>query len=178
MENIRKEVLKTARKIEGDSIYLGKGHYHASIFWSSMNYWIGVPIAAIAAVISALTFTKYHIAAGVLAILVSMLTALTTFLNPNEKSGSHYNSFNSYKSLANKINIFCTVDSLFETSKMNLVNKLKEFENEFDELNQNSPQIPKWALNKAKNCLNNKKADDLFCRKKDNMSSELPDIKK
>lgn len=40
-----------------------------------------------------------------------------------------------------------------ETSESALVNKLKEFELERDELNLNSPLIPKWALRKTRDCL-------------------------
>jgi len=168
MENIKKEIIRTAKKIEEDSCYLGKGHYHAAVFWSNMNYWIGIPIAVTAAITSALALTSYHIIAGVLAIIVSILTALTTFLNPNEKASTHYNSYNGYKALMYKIGIFCSVDSMLESSKQNLVNKLKEFEIEFDELNQNSPQIPKWALKKARNSNNILNSNKLFCVRKEN----------
>jgi hypothetical protein len=51
------------------------------------------------------------------------------------------------------INIFCKVDCAIETSKTLLLNRLKEFEIQRDELNQNSPFIPFWAQKKAEKCV-------------------------
>ncbi|MFX4261706.1 hypothetical protein ACOBQJ_05855 [Pelotomaculum propionicicum] len=50
------------------------------------------------------------------------------------------------------INIFCKVDCAIETSKSLLLIRLKEYEIQRDELNQNSPFIPFWAQKKAEKC--------------------------
>lgn len=163
MESAKKEILQEAKKIEADSIFFAKGHFHAAFFWSNMHFWIGIPTTIIAAITSAFALTQYHIVAGILAVLISILAGITTFINPNDKANSNFNSANSYGTLANNINIFINVDSIMETSELALVNKLKEFEVERDELNLNSPLIPKWALKKTRDCLKKGGLSDDFC---------------
>ncbi len=85
-----------------------------------------------------------------MAIIVTAFTAVTTFLNPNEKANSHRNAGNKHNSLRNKARIFCDIDSCGEDSIQELTKQLKELAKQRDELNQNSPQIPRWAYKKAK----------------------------
>ena len=96
---IKENLIKEARRIEEDSLYSAKGHFVAANFWTNFHLWIGVPTAILAAIAgaSALShFGNHHVLAGILAIIVTALTAVTTFLNPNEKASSHRNAGNKY----------------------------------------------------------------------------------
>jgi hypothetical protein len=150
----KENLIKEARRIEEDSLYSAKGHFVAAIFWTNFHLWIGVPTAILAAIAgaSALSqFDNHNIVAGILAIIVTALTAITTFLNPNEKANSHLNAGNKYNSLRNKARIFCEIDSCGENNSIQeLTKQLKELAKQRNELNQNSPQIPRWAFKRAK----------------------------
>lgn len=155
MENMAKEnLIKEARRIEEDSLYSAKGHFVAANFWSNFHLWIGVPttiLAAIAGVSALSQFDNHNIIAGFLAIIVAALTAVTTFLNPNERANSHLNAGNKYNSLRNEARIFCEIDSCGENNSIQEITKqLKELAKQRDELNQNSPQIPRWAFKRAR----------------------------
>ena len=151
--DIKDNMLKEARRIEEDTLYSAKGQFVAANFWANFHLWIGVPTAILAAIAgaSALSqFENHNIIAGILAIIVTAFTAVTTFLNPNEKANSHRNAGNKHNSLRNKARIFCDIDSCGEDSIQELTKQLKELAKQRDELNQNSPQIPRWAYKKAK----------------------------
>ncbi len=161
-DNIKENMIKEARRIEEDSLYSAKGHFVAANFWTNFHLWIGVPTAILAAIAgaSALSqFDNHNIIAGILAIVVTALTAVTTFLNPNEKANSHRNAGNKYNSLRNKARIFCEIDSCGEDSDQELTKQLKELAKQRDGLNQNSPQIPIRAYKKARKGIEEGEAD-------------------
>ena len=162
MESIKECIIKEAKRIEEDSLYSAKGHFVAANFWTNFHLWIGVPTAIVSAIagVSALSqFDNHNIIAGTLAIIVAALVAVTTFLNPNEKADSHRNVGNTYNSLRNKARIFCEIDSCRENSDQEIIRHLKELAKQRDELNQNSPQIPRWAFKKARKGIEEGEAD-------------------
>ena len=151
--DIKDNILKEARRIEEDSLCSAKGHFVVANFWMNFHLWIGVPTAILAAIAgaSALSqFDNHNIIAGILAIVVTALTAVTTFLNPNEKANSHQNAGNKFISLRNKARIFCEIDCCEEDSDQELAKQLKELAKQRDELNQDSPLIPIRAYKKAR----------------------------
>lgn len=153
METLKVKIIKEVKRIEEDSLYSAKGHFVAANFWTNFHLWIGVPTAILAAIAgaSALSqFENHNIIAGILAIIVTALTAVTTFLNPNEKVNSHLNAGNKYNSLRNKARIFFEIDTYGDDSNHNFIKQLKDLANQRDDLNQNSPQIPKWAFERAR----------------------------
>ncbi|PIR85045.1 hypothetical protein COU15_02625 [Candidatus Kaiserbacteria bacterium CG10_big_fil_rev_8_21_14_0_10_45_20] len=148
----KEKIIKEAKRIEEDSLYSSKGHFYAAQFWTNLHLWIGVPATILAAVAgaSALSqFDNHQIIAGVLAILVAALSAVSTFINPNENAAIHHNAGNRYNSLKNRARIFSEIDVDVESDEDLLV-KLRTLSAERDELNEKSPQIPKWAFRKAR----------------------------
>jgi hypothetical protein len=144
---------REARRVEEDTLYSAKGHFEAARIWSSLHLWLGIPISVLAAVAgaSALSqFDNHNTVAGVLAILVSVLAAVNTFLNPNERANAHLNAGNRFNSLRNRARIFCEIDSLSQMEEKELVQHLKELSSERDELNQGSPQISRSAFKRAR----------------------------
>lgn len=152
MQTIKEKIMKEARRVEEDSLYSAKGHFIAASFWSNFHLWMGVPTAVLAVIAGAsafLEFASHNIVAGILAIIVTALATVTIFLNPNEKANSHQNAGNRYNSLRNKSRIFCDIYCYGENPDQELVKVLEELVKHRDELNQNSPQIPRWAYEKA-----------------------------
>lgn len=151
-ESTKEKIIREAKRIEEDCIYSAKGHYYSGQFWSSLHLWIGVPTAVLAAIAgaSALSqFDNHNILAGILAIIVSALTAVTTFLNPNEKANIHRNAGNAYNSLKNRTRILREINVDFADEK-ELWLELNKLSSERDELNGKSPLVLRRAFKKAR----------------------------
>jgi len=148
----KEKIIKEAKRIEEDSLYSSKGHFYAAQFWTNLHLWIGIPatiLAAIAGASALSQFDNHQIIAGVLAILVAALSAVSTFVNPNEKAAIHHSAGNRYNSLKNRARIFSEIDVGIESDE-SLLAKLRTLSAERDELNEKSPQIPKWAFRRAR----------------------------
>jgi hypothetical protein len=149
----KEEIIREAKRIEEALLYSSKGHFVASHFWQTFHLWIGIPAVILSATAGASAFAAFdhsHVVAGVISIVVAVLSAIITFLNPNEKRASHLTAGNHYDSLMNKIRIFWSIDCWREESEQVLTEKLKYFSEQKDRLNEGCPQIPPWAYSRAK----------------------------
>lgn len=147
------EIIKEAQRIEESALYSAKGHFVAANFWTNFHLWIGIPMVLLAAIAGASALSQFdpkHIVAGIISIIVADLSGVMTFLNPNEKASTHLNAGNNYDALQNKVRMFWSIDCWKEESEQVLTEKLKYFSEQKDRLNQSSPQIPRWAYQKAK----------------------------
>ena len=109
--NTKEKIVNEAQRIEEDSLYSAKGHFYAAQFWESFHLWVGVPTSIIAAIAGTSALNEAHILAGVLAMLVAGLTAIITFVNPNEKANAHHTAGNAYNSLNNDSRIFHDIEA-------------------------------------------------------------------
>lgn len=152
--SIAKEaIIKEAKRLEENCLYSAKGHLVEARFWSNFHLWIGIPTVILAAVAGTAALVKFdpnNIIAGILSILVVILTSISTFLNPKDRANIHLVSGNNYDSLLTRVRIFWTIDCWREDSEEILTVKLKELSNEKERLNRECPQIFKWAYKKAK----------------------------
>jgi hypothetical protein len=106
VEPIRIKNVEEAKRIENDALYSAKGHYEAAKYWTRFHLTIGISTAILSAIAGASAlaqFDNHNIIAGFLAIIVAALTAVATFLNPNEKANAHQNVGNKYNALRNKV---------------------------------------------------------------------------
>ncbi len=145
------QVAREARRIEEDTLYSAKGHFSAAHVWGNLHLWLGVPAALIAGVagVSALAeFDNHGTVAAVLALTVAALTAVATFLKPEERVAQHREYGNRYNALRNRSRIFADIE--VTTLDERLVDRLLDLSGERDELNQTAPQIPRWAFRRAK----------------------------
>jgi hypothetical protein len=78
------------------------------------------------------------------------LTAVSTFLNPNEKANRHQNAGNDFNSLRNKARIFQKIEVNTVADEKELVKMLRQLNDERSRLNKDAPQIPHRAYEKAK----------------------------
>ena len=71
-------------------------------------------------------------------------------MNPNKREAAHLAAGNAFERLHNEARVFWSVDCLLEKSDVVLSNKLRDMIDRKSDLNGKSPQIPKWAYQKAK----------------------------
>lgn len=145
LDNIKKECLR----IEEDAIHSAKGHYNASNSFKNVHYWIGVPTVIFSAWAGVDVFSNNANYAGYLALLVTTLAVLQTFINADDKAVKHKNSGNEFNSLKNQTRLMREVE-INKLTEIEAVEKIKLLSSKRDELNKISLQIPNRSFKKAK----------------------------
>ena len=146
-------IINEAKRIEENCLHTSKSHFVVAHFWTKFHLLMGIPTAVLAAIAGTIAFASFKYGnsiAGVLSIIVTILSAVATFLNPKECSNTHLTAGNNYDSLLTRVRIFWTIDCRREESIDILSDKLKDFAVERDRLNRDCPQPSKWAYKKAK----------------------------
>lgn len=149
----REEAIKEAKRIEESLLYSSKGHFAAAQFWSRFHLWIGIPMVVFAALAGAAALRHFDSDgtwAGSFSLVVVVLSAVMTFLNPNEKASAHLNAGNSYDALMNKVRLFWSIECWRQDTDDVVGERVANLSDQKDKLNQNCPQIQFWAYRKAK----------------------------
>jgi hypothetical protein len=133
-------------RIEEDSTFSSKGHFESARFWGATNLILGTISAIVAAIAGLSAFNEHPVTAGFLAVFSATLTAILTYINPSKRSNSHLNAGNLYKGLQNDTRVFRKVEILEMDSQKDQVEVVKELSQRRNELNQNSPQVPRFAF--------------------------------
>ena len=156
---LKEELRKEAGRIQEDTLYTAKSHFIYSEFWGKMHLYIGLPTAIIAAIAGVSALKDMSTLAGVLAILVAALSALSTFLNTKNRQIEHSICGNRYLELRNCSRIFAEIEILSDKDINELKDALIELAQRRDSLNIASPQPPKWAYKQACAGIANGEAD-------------------
>ena len=155
-------IVKEAKRIGENCLYTSKSHFVAEHFWNNFHLWIGIPTMILAAVAGTIVFADVpnnNLIAGIISIAVTILTAITTFLNPKESSNTHHTAGSNYDSLLTRVRIFWTIDCRVEESIDVLTSKLRDFSEQRERLNHDCSQPPKWAYRIAKKGIEEGEAD-------------------
>ena len=150
---MRQKIFKEAKRIEEDCLFSAKGHFCAAQRWASIHLWLGIPAAILAAVAGASALSKFNnhnIIAGIFAIAVSALAAVSTFLNPNEKATNHRYAGDQYNNLRNKVRLLAEIELDLTIDEKAILAELKDINEERNEFSLKLPLIPRWAYRKAK----------------------------
>lgn len=142
------EIIREAKRIEESALYSSKGHFAAASIWRMIHFCIGLPATVLAAIAAAAAFSEFdsgHRLGGWISIGVAALSALATFLNPNERAAAHLEAANSFGSLQDRARIFWTIDCWAGDSDSTLNRRLKDFVEEKSESNRKSSQIFRLA---------------------------------
>jgi hypothetical protein len=153
----RNEIIREAQRLEESTLFSFKGHHCAASIWKNRHLLLGIPTVIISAVVGAAAFSTFAAdyplvgaIAGVLSVTVAVLSAVTTFLDPNQKENAHFVAAHGYDKLNNDSRIFWTIECWQEESTDVLASRLKTLVDKKNELNSTSPQIPGRAYKKAK----------------------------
>jgi hypothetical protein len=158
----KEQIIEEAQRLYRDCLYTSRSHFIVARFWQNLHLWVGVPTVILAGVTGTLAFAEFRQLAGILSIIIVVLTSITTFLNPKEQANSHRTAGNNYDSLMSKIRIFWSIDCWREDSDSLLTEKLKSYSEERDRLNRDCSQPFKWACKRAKQAIQEGEADYLL----------------
>jgi len=168
MEDIKQKIINEVKRIEEDSLFSSKGHFFAARRWNNLHLMLGIPAIVFAAISGTLSFSgsvKPDIFAGGLSLLVAILAALITFLNPNEKTNLHHKAGNSYDALKNSARIFSNIGINTPATDEKLYDQVRDLNSIRTDLNQSSPGIPQFAYKQAKRSIDLGEADYHIDRK-------------
>lgn len=82
---ISDKVVAELLRMEEDCTHSGKAHFNAATRWTRWNYIFGIPSVGLSALAGGAFFQDYAVSAGLMSSGVTVLTALMTFLKPDEK---------------------------------------------------------------------------------------------
>ena len=147
------EILRSeARIVESRTSIRARAHFRASSFWSNIQLSVGGVAAVLSAIAGASALSQLdarNVIAGVLALAVTTLTAVATFLNPSERANAHLRAGNAYLALENRARLFYRMDLLLAKPDNDLQRRLTRLVDELNELNTTSPQPPTRIFKKA-----------------------------
>jgi hypothetical protein len=119
--------------------------------WSSTHLYIGIPNTALATLAGVSTLSDLGIPktlTALISIVVAVLTALITFLNPTAKYSSYRSAAQRYQAVADKYLILLLKSE--DLPKQNLLDELTILNSEYNKVMESSPVIPSWAYKRGK----------------------------
>lgn len=147
---IKQEV---ARHLEDSEISKLSHFFAASRYETVHKYYIGLPTTIAALLLSWLVAQKEIDSEGVswiftlkitLSLIVAISTGISTFLNFNELASQHRKAALRYQDIWRKCKNWET-DFPDENDLPSAKQLIQSYRNEMTTINQDSPQIPKWA---------------------------------
>ena len=151
--SIQAALEREAQRVEEDALYSAKGHFEAARRWNQVHFWIGLPAAVMSAGAGVSALSDEGLLAGVLALFVAALTATATFLNPSNRSTMHHQAGTQFNGVRNRARFFREIELGLGRTDADLALSLRELTKERDDLNVSSPQIPRWAFEKARRAI-------------------------
>ena len=147
LENLRAE----AERIEEDCTYNSQGHFIATRRWEVIEYLLDLPAVLLSAFAAFFAFTNYAVTAGVLSIIILLLTTASLFLKPAERSLRHKGAGEKFAALRQACRIYADVElATTGRSRQSLADRLIALADRKNELNTDSPRLPDFAYLEAK----------------------------
>ena len=150
LTELHEAIARECSRVEEDCLYSAKGSFEAARSWGHVHLMVGIPTALIAAVAGVSAFNDYPEFAGALAVLVAVLSSISTFLNPSEKAQAFSQAGNRYNALKVRARFLREVTGRTAVTPEEQAAELKEILAEKDKLSQESPIIPRHAFESAR----------------------------
>ena len=139
-----------SKRIEEDTLYSARSHFEAAAMWSRAHYRIGVPTAMLAAIAGGSAIADRGLLAGIIGLAVTAMSAVGVFLNPSDRANQHHSAGTRFNEIRNQSRVYREIELLSATDALSLVERAKTLSAQRDELNKASPQIPRWAFERAR----------------------------
>lgn len=130
-------------RITEDATHSAKGHFNTAAIWGCVHLMLGIPATILAFAAGYKAFSDQPEITSILALISGSLAAVITFLNPEARNSEHSNAGKAYNRLKNDVRIFQQIES--DSTHGYRVEQLKGFSNRRNDLNDSSPDIPRFA---------------------------------
>jgi hypothetical protein len=123
-------------------------HDRAAELWGNMHLILGTMATVISAVIGAGIFAKSTdlvTAAGILSLILVVLTALSTFLNSEQRSAAHFKAKTDFAVLSHDVKAYVDIYVRVKHEKLDqLILKVEGFDARMDDLLQKTPRLSRY----------------------------------
>ncbi|MFZ5520704.1 MAG: SLATT domain-containing protein [Pseudomonadota bacterium] len=153
-KDAKSAVADELQRIEEDCIHSGKAHFNAGDRWRNYHYWLGLPSVVLSAIAGAAFLKSEPEWAAAVSLVVTVLTALMTFLKPSERASSHKASGDQYLALRNDARVFRQIRLLHVCDDQAAIDGLDEFTKRRNELNTSSLPFARRDYEKARKGIN------------------------
>lgn len=152
MTNLKLEnaLCDEAKRIEEDVEYSAKRHFEACDLWTWGHYLLGGPAALLAVAATTAIIKNHTDLAQFLTLAAALMSALATFLKPNDRSAQHRTVGNQYLAVRNDTRIFREIDLLEAIDYAKKSERLRRLAQRRNELNGSAPTTPRWAFERAR----------------------------
>lgn len=137
---LKKLIIQEAECIMQDCTYSAKGHWNDAAIWRKVHYTLGVSatILTASAGSSAAKVIIDSNYAPALAFLATIITAILTFIKPEEKANQHSKSGCEFNALKSNVRMFKDIEVNQTDDTDALATKLRTLSDERNKLNKES----------------------------------------
>lgn len=139
-DKLKSNIIKSAKRIEENSLYAFKSHYNSSAIWSFIYHILTVGIIITSSVTIAYTFSdKSYDLIRILAISSLILSSLAMFFNAGDKIRLHKEAGDEYSCLNSQAQSFLDIEiQVYEETDIKA--KIFELRDKRDKLNSKYPR--------------------------------------
>jgi len=151
-QDIKFGILDQAQQKAIYTLALSKAHFSTATVWGYVQFIVGIPNTILSAIAGASALSQWqdsNMLAGMLSILVAILTAISTFLDPSDRAKAHWHAGNQFQLLNDKFQIFIDFDAIAGSSPQELKQKLDILIDEFYKARKENPVTPYWSWKKG-----------------------------
>jgi hypothetical protein len=163
------EIISEAKRLQEDSLYSYKGHLEAARLSKFIHYGLGLPSVVLAALVG-LSMNNPTLSpwVGFIAIIITIFTALSTFINPFRAAEQHRIIGEKYGALYREARRFVNLECNDASSIDELQKRLDDLATKQDQYNAEGPQITRIPYLLAKrNIEQNKEAENAVDKEQD-----------
>jgi hypothetical protein len=146
-------VTSISEKLLEDTFIRAEEHDMAAENWGNSHLVLGIVATTVAAVVGAGIFTNepaWVTTAGILSLILVVATAVSTFLNAEQRSNAHYQAGVNFRVLSNQAESFVDIDlKLKQKNVEELAELLRNLTTQRDELLKKSPRVSNRFFKKA-----------------------------
>ena len=148
-DSLKDKLLENLKHLAKDALVQIESYNYMANFWTNWYLYIGIITTFLASLasISALLESLGKVPAAILTASVAVLSAITTFLNPADKSSQHKKAKDRFIAInieARKVAIDCSSVDSDELLKQ-VKEKVDTLSTSMIEALQTSPQVPEWV---------------------------------
>ena len=153
--DLRSVVQAEARRIEQESAALARAHLTSASRWSRLHLTIGIPATILAGITSVAAFAEAPIdslgittdqLAGVMALFVGLFSALSTFLDSQQKTTDHRAAWARYEALKRRARLLAEFELALDDPAVDAVTRdsarrVTQLSLDLDEVNTTTPHV-------------------------------------
>jgi len=136
-----------------DAYTLGTAHFYRANFWGTVYLIMGATSILFSVTAGTSLLYGWQLGerlAGLLALISSIIIAVSTFLKPQKQEQDHSRAGSRFIALYYRVRVFCEVDIIRKSEDANkLPDELHELIKQRDEIDKTSPRIPQETWRKA-----------------------------